>query len=72
MERYAQPTEAPEPGDVAVWRFGRAFSHAGILVSTGMIVHALVDSATVTLHRVDETPLAHRPVKYFTLFGAPA
>lgn len=70
LARYCWPTTAPLPGDVAVWRFGRAYSHGGILVAPSQVVHALVDSAAVTLHGIDEAPLAQRPVRYYTLFEA--
>lgn len=36
------------PGDIAVWRFGRAFSHGAIVTEWPWIVHAcLVDSVRI-------------------------
>lgn len=69
LDRYATPTETPGPGDVAIWQFGRTFSHAGILVDAKHVVHALRDARQVTITALDETPLAGRPVKFYTLFG---
>jgi cell wall-associated NlpC family hydrolase len=65
----AQPTGTPRAGDVAVWRFGRTYSHAGILVGEDRVVHALKDTGCVTLHQLSEQPLAGRAVKYYTVLG---
>lgn len=68
LQRHARFTDSPQPGDVAVWRFGRTYSHGGILVEPATVVHALKDSRIVKLHRVDEYPLHGRAVQYYTLF----
>lgn len=70
LERHAYPTDKPAPGDVAIWRFGRCFSHGGILVDEQTVVHALIDAGRVTLHGLREEPLASRPCRFFTLFPA--
>lgn len=40
VEDYANQVEAAQPGDVALYRFGRTVSHAGIVVAWPTIVHA--------------------------------
>lgn len=70
LDRYAKATVTPAAGDVAIWRFGRTFSHAGILVDDRLVIHALREARQVTLTRLDETPLAGREVKFYTLFEA--
>jgi cell wall-associated NlpC family hydrolase len=54
----------PQPGDVGVWRFGRTFSHGGVVVGTGPdaeVVHAVAQcSRGVTVTRLSEDPLAGR------------
>lgn len=58
------------PGDIAVWRFGRTYSHGGMLVDdAGLVVHAYLDSG-VRQNRLDEEPLASRPVRFFRLLPA--
>lgn len=37
---YGSRVEAPLPGDVAIWKYGRCFSHAGIVVDWPVIIHA--------------------------------
>jgi hypothetical protein len=41
LERYGARDHTPAAGDVAIWRFGRTFSHAGILVDDHAVIHAL-------------------------------
>lgn len=64
----AVPTSTPQGGDVAIWKFGHAYSHAGILVNSREVIHALADSGCVTTHKLTDTPLAGRDVKFYTVF----
>lgn len=64
----AVQTGAPRPGDIGLWQFGRAYSHAAILVSQHDVVHALRDSGKVVLGGLHEQPLLDRPVKWYTVF----
>lgn len=70
--KVADPTETPKPGDVAVWRFGRTFSHGAILVSgdgkTGTVVHALAPVGEVTIQSVTDEPIANRQIKWYSVF----
>jgi NlpC/P60 family putative phage cell wall peptidase len=40
IERYAKRVTQPQPGDVAVYRFGYAASHGAIIVDDNYIIHA--------------------------------
>jgi NlpC/P60 family putative phage cell wall peptidase len=64
---YARPVAAPEPGDIALFRFGRTFSHGAIVTSWPQLIHAYWSIGVVwgdaTLH-----PLKDRPVRFFTPF----
>lgn len=64
----AKETGSPRPGDIGLWRFGRAYSHAAILINATDVIHALQDSGKVVLGSIHEQPLAGRPVKWFTVF----
>jgi NlpC/P60 family putative phage cell wall peptidase len=65
---YARPVEAPLPGDIALFRFGRTFSHGAIVTEWPRLIHAYwtigVVHGDATLH-----PLAGRPVRFFTPFS---
>ncbi len=75
----AREIEAPKPGDIAVWLFGRTFSHGGILINSAEVVHAYYAARMTLVSRRDEPllaslPLANvvlpRPVRYFDLWSA--
>ena len=65
---YARAVKAPEPGDIALFRFGRTFSHGAIVTGWPRLIHAYWNIGVVwgdaTLH-----PLKKRPVRFFTPFG---
>lgn len=65
---YARAIEGPPlPGDIALFRFGRTFSHGAIVTRWPRLIHAYWNIGVVhgdaTLY-----PLAGRPVKFFTPF----
>lgn len=68
----AVPTSTPQAGDVAIWKFGRAYSHAGILTDDSHVIHALQDAGAVTISRLTDTPLAGRDVKFYSVFKTEA
>lgn len=67
--RYVRPiNEPPSPGDIALFRYGRTFSHGVIVVEWPRIIHAYWNVGVVwgdaTLN-----PLKDREVRFFTPFG---
>lgn len=75
----AREIDAPMPGSIAVYRFGRCFSHGGIVVNSCEIVHAFVQAGMVILSRMDEHVLRFvsagsqsfpRAMRYFDVGGA--
>ena len=68
LTRYAREIAAPPlPGDIALFRFGRTFSHGAIVTAWPRLIHAYwsigVVQGDATLY-----PLAARPVKFFSPF----
>lgn len=59
--------QTPGPGDIAVFRFGRTFSHGGIVVAPDLVVHAYI-GAHVMHTRLTEEPLCGRPVRFYSLW----
>jgi cell wall-associated NlpC family hydrolase len=65
---YAREIPGPPlPGDVAVFKFGRTFSHGAIVLAWPRVVHAFVRTGTV-YGEATKAPLAGRPVKFFDPF----
>ncbi len=60
----------PALGDVAVFKFGRTWSHGAILATPeGHLVHAYIGRGVVRT-RLCEEPLAGRPVRWFSVWGS--
>ncbi|HLG86264.1 MAG TPA: NlpC/P60 family protein [Alphaproteobacteria bacterium] len=68
IETRTWPAQEPgAPGDLLVYRFGRAFAHGAIVVEWPVIIHA-VQRAGVILDKVDGAQLRGRERKLFSLF----
>jgi NlpC/P60 family putative phage cell wall peptidase len=67
--RYTSPIDAPEPGDIALFRFGRTFSHGAIVTEWPRLVHAYW-SIGVVWGDANLFPLDCRPVRFFTPFAS--
>jgi NlpC/P60 family putative phage cell wall peptidase len=68
VEQYAHEVAAPQPGDIAVWRFGRTFSHGAIVIGWPNIIHAYRPDRMVARGDASQVALAGREVKFYSLF----
>lgn len=69
--QHAREIEGPpSPGDIAVWQFGRAFSHGAIVVEWPVIIHAYFGLGVVQEDALANQNLAARPVRFFSPWGA--
>jgi NlpC/P60 family putative phage cell wall peptidase len=68
LSERGQEVEQPQPGDVALFKFGRTYSHGGVMVNTDQVVHAYMGSGVI-LTRLTEAPLATRLVRFWTMKG---
>lgn len=69
--KHAHEVERPEPGDIAIWKIARAYSHAAIVLDWPRIVHSMTNIGvaeenvdTATWLKFDHRKL--RPVKFFS------
>ena len=61
-----------EAGDLALWRYGRTFSHGAILVEPGgRVVHAVQGLGVVLADLDADEDLRTRPMRLFTLMREP-
>ena len=65
---YAHEVDAAAPGDVALFRFGRCFSHGAIVVEWPRIIHAW-HAAGVVRGDAAKPLLAARPPRFFNPFS---
>lgn len=68
LTEYGREVDAPQVGDVIVWKFGRCFSHSAILCENGNIIHSYLDLGVV-IERRDAPVFEGRAVKYFSLWA---
>lgn len=66
VNQYAHEVTEPQKGDLAVWRFGRAFSHGAICLDGTAIIHAYIGRGVVLDDR-NQAELQGRPVRFFSL-----
>lgn len=67
--------EVPQMGDVALFRFGRTFSHAGIVVESPpsgrladvLVLHSYIRRGVI-VSRLGEEPLDGRPVGFWSIW----
>ena len=59
---------APEPGDVAVFKFGRCYAHGAIVTEWPRLIHSWVNGG-VMRGDTAQPMLANRPVRLFDPFG---
>jgi NlpC/P60 family putative phage cell wall peptidase len=63
----AQRVDSPLPGDVAVFKFGRTFSHGAICVEDGSFIHSYLRLGVIR-SRLTEAPLQGREVQFWSVF----
>lgn len=47
VARYARKVSTPQPGDIALFRFGRCVSHAAIVVEWPLVIHSYFGQGVV-------------------------
>jgi len=71
VRQFAREIErdAVGPGDFAIFRFGRSYSHGAIVIDLPEVIHAVIRGNGVILGNIDrDIDLVDRKVKFFTLF----
>lgn len=69
VDRYARRVDVPQPGDIAIWKFGRCFSHAAIVTGWPEIIHAYRREGCVQGDGI-AGDLAGREVRFYSVWGA--
>ncbi|MBT9165863.1 MAG: hypothetical protein DDT25_00525 [Chloroflexi bacterium] len=65
LEKHGTLVEDPMPGDVALFRFGRCYSHGAIMIGGGQLVHAVLRDGMVSIGQIDSSDLSDRPVLFY-------
>jgi cell wall-associated NlpC family hydrolase len=67
---HCEEVETPQPGDIALWKFGRCFSHGGIVVDWPTIIHAYKPfGSVVEMSTTDDSRMRDHAVRFFAPRG---
>ena len=67
IEKYAHRVEIPQPGDIAVFKIGRCFSHGAIIVDWPRLIHAWLPEHQVCYGDGLQGLLAGKEVKFYSV-----
>jgi uncharacterized protein YijF (DUF1287 family) len=70
MDKYCQRVVTPEPGDIAMFRYGRCVSHGGIISrveSAPWIIHSYVGIGVLEEELIPQGALISRLDSYWSL-----
>lgn len=56
------------PGDLGLWRWGRAFSHGGIVVDPPFVIHSYVEVGVTLDDITSHEELKTRPARFFSFW----
>ncbi len=69
IEQYMDSVAVPQPGDAAVWLYGRCFSHGAVVVGWPSIIHAYRRDRGVVWGDASKCEFVGRSVKFYTPKG---
>jgi cell wall-associated NlpC family hydrolase len=68
VEKFSHEILSPDPGDIVLFKWGRLYSHGGIVTSWPQIIHAWALTQDVIRFDASMNPLADKPKKFFSPF----
>lgn len=66
VERFAGRVETPEPGDIAIWKMGRTFSHGAIVLAWPSIIHAVMGRGVLYGDASNDADLIGRELRFYS------
>jgi len=69
VQTSAQEVFDPQPGDVAMFKWGHCFAHGSIVMDWPFVIHACVRTKKVTLIDARQGKFADREVRFFRVDG---
>lgn len=68
VEQLAERVDVPEPGDIALFQFGRCVSHGALVVKWPLVMHAFIENSAVVLTDISKSAdLTSRLRGFYTL-----
>ena len=66
--KYSHEVQTPEPGDIVLFKMGRAFGHGGIVIKWPTIIHAICDRPVTLADAERDGGLRGREKKFFSIW----
>lgn len=65
VKKFMSPIDSPQPADIVIWKYGRCFSHAAIVVDWPVVIHSFKKEGGVVWGNASQGDLArHQHVAY--------
>ena len=68
VAKYGTSVATPQAGDVALFVYGRCYSHGAIMTSETALIHAVMRERAVTRGDLSDAGLVDRKALFFTLW----
>lgn len=68
VRKFAKETNDPQPGDIAVWRFGRCISHGAIVLDWPIVIHAYKLERMCVIGDASKGEFEKRTPMFFTVW----
>jgi cell wall-associated NlpC family hydrolase len=65
VEQYGLEVDSPVAGGVVLFRYGRCFSHGGVIVENGLFVHAVLKAGMVLKSGLNEPEYLRHDRKFY-------
>ncbi len=65
--RYGVETAEPQAGDCVLFKYGRCYSHGGVMVSATKLVHAVLRTRMVCYGDLAEAELGERERRFYSV-----
>jgi cell wall-associated NlpC family hydrolase len=69
VAEHYHPVDAPLPGDIVLYRYGRAISHAAIVLAWPMIIHSYIHLGVVLDDGIGNQELRERQTGFWSHWG---
>lgn len=67
---YCDEVETPKPGDIALWKFGKTWSHGAIVSAWPSVIHAYAPfKQVIEMPVTEDSRLTRKPVRFFSPKG---
>ncbi|MCE5185070.1 MAG: NlpC/P60 family protein [Planctomycetaceae bacterium] len=67
LSKFAAPVTLPQPGDIALFRFGRCIAHVGIVLGKGTFIHSHINAGACGISSLYNSPWTKRLAGFYEI-----